>query len=317
MNEKIKHLLKNAVSFLAVIAFSTAALWIMSLIAARIGESTGDDALKGRFADVLEADSYEEIFIEAGNSEEITGAYKAMSDGETAGYIVELSKEGYGGRMEISVGVSHDGNKVTGVKVRNHSETPDLGGKTAEKPFLSQFSSADAPFYLGRAALSDGTYFAESDSFSGGYKDNLTITVENGLITKVFWDGESEIGGKSKRQASIDGEYVMTADGLFWHEQAQLMEARLMEVQSPSKISYGDNGKTDAVAGVSISISPFVALAEKCCIQAGASSDGTAIDGVSGATVSSAAVTDAANTAVDFTERFLLGAAASGSDIYE
>lgn len=324
MNEKTKRLLKNAGSFLGVIALSSAVLWIMSLIAARIGESTEGDALKGRFADVLEADSYDEFSLhEAGEPySSISAAYKAVSDGKTTGYVVELTAEGYGGEMELTVGVSPDGKKITGMKVRSHSETPDLGGKTAEKPFLSQFSGAQAPFYLGRAALTDGTYFAESDSFSGGYKDNMTLTVENGLITRVFWDGESEIGEKSKRQASIDGEYVMTADGLLWHEQAQLMESRLLEVQSPSKISFGDNGKTDAVAGVSISISPFITLAEKCCAQAGASDEGTAIDGVSGATISSGAVTEAANTAVDFTERFLLGnsepaAISSGSDLYE
>ena len=308
MNEGMKQKLKAAGSYIAVVAVSAAVLWIMSLTAQRVGESTADDALLSRYSGILSAQKYEALDIsEAGAPyDAVTAAYRGVNDGNTAGYIVEMTVSGYGGDMEVTVGVSADAERITGIRIGNNSETEGLGSRVAENAFLSQFSAARVPVSLGRSALSDGTYFAQSSGFDGGYRDNVTVTVENGRITHVLWDGESESGGKSKRQASIDGEYVMTAEGLMWHEQAQLLESRLIELQDPSKLVFGDDGKTDAVAGVSIRISPFVSLAQQCCAEAGGTSDLSAVDGVSGATVSSRAVVDAANLAATFTDRFIL-----------
>lgn len=325
MNENMKRWLKNAGCFVVIIGTSALTLWVMSLIAGKVGESTAGSALNELYSGIIAAERYEEIDIsEAGEPyREIARAYRAEKDGETTGYIIEMVVDGYGGDMEVTVGVSADAKRVTGVKVGANSETEGLGSRVAENSFLSQFTNAAVPLEVGSSALTDGTYFAQADEYDGGYKHNMTITVENGLITHAVWDAESESGGKSKRQASIDGEYVMTADGLLWHEQAQLLEARLIEVQDPSKIAFGDDGKTDAIAGVSIKINSFVTLAQQCCTQAGGASDYTAIDGVSGATVSSKAVVGAANTAVEFTDKFLLlngetiAADVSGSDIYE
>ncbi len=323
MKDNTKRLIRNAGSFLGVIAVSVFLLWIMSLTAARVSESTAGSALKNRYEGILGAEEYEEIDIsEAGEPYgDITAAYRGISSGRTKGYIIEMTVQGYGGEIELTVGVSADAKRLTGVSVGRHSETEGLGGRIADNAFLAQFVNAACPLELGRSALSDGTYIAAEEGFDAGYKNTVTVTVENGIITHALWDAESESGGKSKRQASIDGEYVMTAEGLMWHEQAQLMEARLIDLQDPSKIVFGADGKTDAVAGVSIKITPFVALSQQCCAQAGGSSDYSAIDGISGATVSSTAVTDGANTAVRFTENFILSsggavsAEGSGSDM--
>ncbi len=325
MNENTKRWLKNAGCFAAVTAASVLILWIMSLIAQRVGESTQGEALKDRYSSVLSADRYEKIDIsEAGEPyKEVTEAYRAEKEGKTAGYIIELTVQGYGGEMEVTAGVSADGKRITGVRIGDNNETEDIGGRVEEISFLSQFKNAAAPLELGKSTLKDGTYYAESERFEDGYKDNVTLTVENGKITRAVWDAENENGGKSKRQASIDGEYVMTADGLLWHEQAQLLESRLTELQEPSRLVFGENGRTDAIAGVSIKINTFVSLSQECCVKAGGETDRTAIDGVSGATVSSKAVVGAVNTAAKFTNEFILEngetvtADTSGSDIYE
>ncbi len=325
MNENTRRLLKNAGSFAAVTAVSVLILCLMSLIAQRVGEGTQGDALKKRYENVLFAEHYEQIDIsEAGEPyKEVTNAYRAESGDEVLGYIVELTVQGYGGDMEVIVGVGADSDRITGVKIGSHSETEDIGGRVTGNAFLSQFHNGALPITLGKSSLADGTYYAERDGYSDGYRENMSLTVENGRITDVLWDAENESGGKSKRQASYDGEYVMTADGLMWHEQAQLLEARLTELQDPSKMVFDDNGKTDAVAGVSIKINSFVELAQECCAKAGGVSEGTAIDGVSGATVSSRAVVDAVGIAAYFTDNFILEnretlpAEESGSDVYE
>lgn len=51
--------------------------------------------------------------------------------------------KGYGGTVKGIVGIDADG-IITGTKILSHSETPSLGGKTAEEPFQSQFPGKDS-----------------------------------------------------------------------------------------------------------------------------------------------------------------------------
>lgn len=51
--------------------------------------------------------------------------------------------KGYGGIVKGIVGIDADG-IITGTKILSHSETPSLGGKTAEEPFQSQFPGKDS-----------------------------------------------------------------------------------------------------------------------------------------------------------------------------
>jgi electron transport complex protein RnfG len=61
------------------------------------------------------------------------------SDGVVAGIDVVVSPRGYGGPMQMAVGVDRDG-KVTGVSIISHSETPGLGTKViTEEWFAEQF----------------------------------------------------------------------------------------------------------------------------------------------------------------------------------
>ncbi len=61
------------------------------------------------------------------------------------GYVVRTlsTVSGYGGDMELFVGISPDG-KITGVNVVAHSETSGLGSRTTEPEFTSQFTGKDA-----------------------------------------------------------------------------------------------------------------------------------------------------------------------------
>lgn len=61
------------------------------------------------------------------------------------GYVVRTfsTVAGYGGDMELFVGISPEG-KITGVNVVSHSETSGLGSRTTEPGFTSQFAGKDA-----------------------------------------------------------------------------------------------------------------------------------------------------------------------------
>ncbi|WP_020615460.1 hypothetical protein [Paenibacillus daejeonensis] len=115
----------------------------------------------------------------------------------------------------------------------------------------------------------DGTYRAEAPEFDAksGWKENVTITVINGNLAAVSWNGTHKDGGTDKITRSKDGEYGMKANGgaaAEWHEQARSAEQFLLEQQDPANIVYrAEDGKTDAIAGVSIHVDSFVQLAEE------------------------------------------------------
>lgn len=113
--------------------------------------------------------------------------------------------------------------------------------------------------------LKDGEYTEESANFdeNSGYKDNVTIKVEDGLIVSVNWDATHKDGGDTKKARSISGEYDMKNEGLKWHEQAAAMENALLYFQDASKIALSSEGTPDAVSGVSIHVNAFVELAAK------------------------------------------------------
>ena len=71
-------------------------------------------------------------------NENVQKLYEAKKDSETAGYIVTLTKDGYGGAVLFNVGVTVEGD-ITGVIVGTNSETPGLGAKASEEEFSGQF----------------------------------------------------------------------------------------------------------------------------------------------------------------------------------
>lgn len=113
----------------------------------------------------------------------------------------------------------------------------------------------------------DGNYFAEAPEFdaNSGWKENVHVTVINGNIVAVSWNGTHKDGGTDKVTRSASGEYGMVDKGnaqAEWHEQALKAEAYLMEKQDPAAVPYNEaDGKTDAISGVSIHVNGFVELA--------------------------------------------------------
>jgi len=80
---------------------------------------------------------------------EDTAAIKEFKDGTTTffrgyskdglnGTVVEASSKGYGGPINLLVGIDKDG-RVIDVAVASHKETPGLGAKIEETRFIGQF----------------------------------------------------------------------------------------------------------------------------------------------------------------------------------
>ena len=200
------------------------------------------------------------------------------------GYVVTVKKKGYASDIVMKVSFDEAGETVTAVEVTDQNETEGLGAKIADAEFLSQFEGVKAPVVLPGmklesesqkedsteelkdAVLADGTYEAKGEPMDG-YTDQVSMTVKEGKITEVVWESVGEDGSK-KSVLSENGEYVMTEDGLTWKEQAEAMAAALVENQSLEFANLNEQGKTDAVSGVSISVGGFVNLAQQCMKEA-------------------------------------------------
>lgn len=287
------------ISLAILVVASVLILWGMNSISQSAIKTNNNSEIQKDLSGIISAGSFKEL---EGNNEHITKAYACLdNDSNTIGYAVYVKNKGYVSDILSCVVFETDKKTVKGVRVLEQNETEQLGARITEQSFLSQFNSIETPIGAGNGekTLKDGTYKAYEDDFSNGYRDFVELKIENGKITSANWDAEAQNGGKSKKQASIDGEYVMTETGLPWHEQAQKMEQELIKTQKPSSIHYDDNGKTDAVAGVSVSVDGFAKLAEKCLDEAGESKN-SAIDTITGATISSKAVIESVNYASEF-----------------
>ena len=75
--------------------------------------------------------------------------FVAVFDGEPRGVAFETSGKGYGGDVGLMVGIDVKDNKLMGVGVTTHGETPGMGAKAKTDPtFVSQFKglALEEPF---------------------------------------------------------------------------------------------------------------------------------------------------------------------------
>jgi electron transport complex protein RnfG len=78
-------------------------------------------------------------FIEAGNK--IYSVFQAKTDGQTDGWVIKASGQGYADRIELLVGVDAKAATITGLFILDQKETPGLGNKIMEPAWRNQFNN--------------------------------------------------------------------------------------------------------------------------------------------------------------------------------
>lgn len=117
--------------------------------------------------------------------------------------------------------------------------------------------------------LNDGTYQYEDAEFDdSGYKNVVSVTVTDGRIESVSWDCVNA-DGVGKKDLSEQGQYIMTESGPIWAEQSEALGEYVVANQTADGLENAE-GKTDAIASVSIGVSGFVNGVEECLKQAAA-----------------------------------------------
>jgi len=70
--------------------------------------------------------------------DEESGLYTPLADGEKLGHAFMATATGYGGAIDILIGLKPDAT-LRGIKIISQQETPGLGAKIVEGSFLAQF----------------------------------------------------------------------------------------------------------------------------------------------------------------------------------
>lgn len=123
------------VVFLAVIVIVSVVLLIgVNSLTSDIVESRRVEEITG----ILE-----NIFPEMSKYELEDEVYIIYEDGEKAGYAFMASGSGYGGNIDILVGLD-SGFGIKGVSILSQTETPGVGNKITESSFTDQFKGLSA-----------------------------------------------------------------------------------------------------------------------------------------------------------------------------
>lgn len=137
----MKDILKLGATLFAICAVAALVLGVTNNITAPVIEERNIQASNEARKNVLpEADEFKEL--EGMNSDIVLEVYEGIKDGQVIGYTIKTSSKGYGGAIELMVGISKD-SKITGVEIGNHSETPGLGSKATEPMFKNQYVNKD------------------------------------------------------------------------------------------------------------------------------------------------------------------------------
>jgi electron transport complex protein RnfG len=106
----------------------------------------------------------------------INEVVEAKANGETIGYVVTTTtSEGYGGEIQISVGILKDGT-VNGVAILTIGETAGLGMKATDEAFYGQYAGKNVEFFsVTKAGASADN---EIDALSGA-------TITSNAMTKA------------------------------------------------------------------------------------------------------------------------------------
>lgn len=126
--------------------------------------------------------------------------------GETVGYAISTSTQGYGGQVKVMTGIK-DG-EIIGVDVfYNDDETPGLGKNTSNESFTDQY----------KGLTTDSSISVSKDSSDGQTVDAVTsATISSRAVTKAVNEAvavyNENVGGTDTAQLS-DSETIILGRG--------------------------------------------------------------------------------------------------------
>lgn len=160
--KNLKYILRLTVTLLLISAVVAGLLGFVDYLTADKIAAKKEESAQKAMQQVLPAEHYE--LLET-NKAGVLAAYRA----DELGYVVRVESSGFGGTIDMMVGVYSDGS-VSGVSIVSQSETASLGANCTRADWRAQF-----------VGLS-GSVAVDKD---GGQIDSLTgATVTSRAVTK-------------------------------------------------------------------------------------------------------------------------------------
>ena len=136
-------------------------------------------ANEARQAVLSGSESFEQMELDNTHSGEGTSiyideVYAGKSGDSIVGYTFRILSKGYGGDIEINVGIDTEG-KIGAIQIGAHSETPGLGAKIADDKFIGQYKgkTADKALELVKGSASGE---AQVEAISGATVSSRAVT---------------------------------------------------------------------------------------------------------------------------------------------
>ena len=189
MSNKKSSVIKNVLSLLVITLVAVLLLAVVNQVTrdpiAQAEINARNEVYRAVFTDAKDFEEVmsEEEILEKGekaladagiSSCEINHTMAAVDGDRKLGYVIAAtSKIGYGGDIQVAVGIDESGT-ITGFSVVKHSETAGLGSKSTEPEFAGQFAGkAAAPIeYTKDGASADN----QIDAISGATITTNAVT---------------------------------------------------------------------------------------------------------------------------------------------
>ena len=137
-----KYILRITGVLLVICLITALLLGIVNAVTKPRIDAIQAEKVRAAMSQVLEADEYLPIRLQK-DLRGVQSVSEARAGGGTLGYVVQVTANGSQGEIQMMVGVDVE-NRVTGVSVIKHSETPNIGTKVvADQSVLDRFIGMD------------------------------------------------------------------------------------------------------------------------------------------------------------------------------
>ena len=290
---------------------------VNSITKGPIAQRALEAANASRYACFPGADAFEEIALPEGST--VDGCYTAMQNGSQIGYVTQVTVTGFGGPVEIHVGMDLEGT-ITGISVggAKFSETPGLGAKSKEPAFTDQFAGLTIPTQVGNnvdaitgATITSGAVCSGVNKAGYFVRDLINPPAEDNRPEDLQFGGVLPGATTKEQQTAPAG-----TDELYTSDAGVVVYVTGKGRNGPMQVQVGI-GHSGQVAGVYIDPAKHSEteglgdMVEESYFwgqfigQSGSFTIGDNVDAVSGATISSQTVVDCVNKALEAAQPYL------------
>jgi electron transport complex protein RnfG len=180
------HVLKPALTLFGVALATVAMLGLVYNLTREPIEANNQRVRLAAMQEVLPRAERFEPYEKAALSGNIAAVYQGFEGDSPAGFVLEMSPEGYSGPIHMLVGICAAQHAVSGMRVLRHTETPGLGSLAAGEKFTRLFDNRPL---IPITVVKSGAGEHEIDALTSATVTTKAITeaVNEAILTVTRW----------------------------------------------------------------------------------------------------------------------------------